>query len=62
MDEPFKAVDVTNQAFVGEFVRQLSEKLKLQIIAVTHSSELASKAHQQFKVTNNKGVSTVSGQ
>ena len=61
MDEPFKAVDVTNQAFVGEFVRQLSEKLKLQIIAVTHSSELASKAHQQFKVTNNKGVSTVSG-
>jgi len=59
MDEMFKAVDVTNKEFLGEFVRQLSEKLNLQIILVTHSPELASKAHQQFKVNNYKGVSTV---
>jgi len=59
MDETFKAVDVTNQAFLGEFVRQLSEKLNLQILLITHSPELASKAHQQFKVNNYKGVSTV---
>ncbi|MEE9214905.1 MAG: hypothetical protein V3U54_08945 [Thermodesulfobacteriota bacterium] len=59
MDETFKAVDVTNQAFLGEFIRQLSEKLRLQIILVTHSSEIASKAHKQFKVNNAKGVSTV---
>lgn len=62
MDETFKAVDKTNQELMGEFIRQLSEKLNMQIILVTHSPELTSKAHKKFKVSQLKGISTVSEQ
>lgn len=58
MDETFKAVDVTNKELLGEFIRQLSEKLDMQIILVTHSPELSSKAHKRFEITQHKGVST----
>jgi len=59
LDESFKFVSVADQEALGEFVRQISEKLNLQTILVTHSPTLTAKAHKVFEVTQAKGLSTV---
>lgn len=59
LDENFKFVSVSDQEPLGEFVRQISEKLGLQIILVTHSPTLSSKANKIFQVSQIKGVSKV---
>jgi len=59
LDESFKFVSVADQEALGEFVRQISEKLNLQTILVTHSPTLTSKAHKIFEVIQEKRVSKV---
>ena len=59
LDESFKFVSVADQEALGEFVRQISEKLNLQTILVTHSSTLTGKAHKVFEVTQNNSKSIV---
>ena len=58
LDEPFR--------FCGSFtikaariVAELSRKLKLQLIIITHSTELAEICDRTFKVENTKGVSKI---
>lgn len=59
LDENFKFVSVVDQEPLGEFVRQVSEKLSLQTILITHSPVVASKAHRTFEVTKAGDVSKV---
>lgn len=59
LDENFKFVSVADQEPLGEFVRQVSEKLTLQTILITHSPVIASKAHRIFEVTKSGDASKV---
>jgi DNA repair exonuclease SbcCD ATPase subunit len=59
MDENFKFVSVADQEPLADFIRQISEKLNLQILLVTHSQVLSNKAHKIFGVIKNDGVSIV---
>jgi DNA repair ATPase RecN len=59
LDESFKFVSKQDQPELGQFVKQLTEKLNLQTILVTHSSELSGSAHKVFKVENNNTTSFV---
>ena len=58
LDESFKFVSVIDQEPLGEFIRQVSEKLGLQVILVTHSPTLSAKAHRIFQVTK-KGSESI---
>lgn len=51
MDEQFKFVAVQDREALAEFIRQISEKLNLQTLLVTHMPELAARAHKVFGVT-----------
>jgi DNA repair ATPase RecN len=59
MDENLKFVSVKDQEPVSDFVRQLTEQLNLQVILVTHSETISSKAHRVFQVSKSDGVSAV---
>lgn len=58
MDEQFKFVAAQDRESLAEFIRQISEKLNLQILLVTHMSELTARAHKVFGVIKkgNKSV------
>lgn len=51
LDEAFKFVGVQDQDMLGEFIKQISDKLGIQIILITHSPVLSNKAHKVFTVT-----------
>lgn len=59
LDENFKFVSVSDQEPLGDFVRQVSEKLTLQTILITHSPVIASKAHRTFEVSKSGDTSKV---
>jgi DNA repair ATPase RecN len=59
MDENLKFVSVADQAPLSDFVRQLTEQLKLQVILVTHSETISSRAHRVFQVSKKDGASSV---
>lgn len=60
LDEPMKFVSKDLMGRVCELVKQLSEKLNLQIIMVTHESQFVDVADKIFEVRkNDKGVSVV---
>jgi DNA repair exonuclease SbcCD ATPase subunit len=60
LDEPFRYLSANLLPLAGEMLKQISERLKLQIIMVSHCEELIEAADKTFKVTIKKGVSTVS--
>lgn len=60
LDEPFRYLSTGLLPRAGEMLKQISEKLGLQIIMVTHSEELADAADQIFRVSMRKGISDVS--
>lgn len=62
LDEPFKGLDSTRLVMASELLSQISKKLNLQIIAISHSPELIESADRVFNVTIKKGVSNVSVQ
>lgn len=60
LDEPFKFISRDLQERAGEILKKLSQKMKLQIILVTHIPEFIDIADKVFEVKkNNKGISSV---
>ena len=59
LDEPFRYLSSNLLPLAGEMLKEISEKLKLQIIMVSHCEELIEAADKTFTVTIKKGVSTV---
>lgn len=59
LDEAAKFVSVVDQEPLGEFVRQISERLQVQTIFVTHSPVVAGKAHRTFEISRQGSESKV---
>ena len=59
LDENFKFVSTIDQESLAEFVQQISEKLNLQTLLVTHSERFSAKAHKIFHVSKQNGISKV---
>ena len=59
LDEPFRFLSENLQPKASQMLKEISEKLKLQMIIVTHETELLESADKIFKVTMKKGVSKV---
>jgi len=59
LDEPAKFVSVDLQSKVSAMLKELSEKLKIQIIMVSHLPEIIWSADKIFRVENIKGESKI---
>jgi len=59
LDEDFYALHEDDQEPMAEFIRQISEKLNVQIISVSHDPTIAKRAHRIFQVLKRNGKSTV---
>jgi DNA repair exonuclease SbcCD ATPase subunit len=59
LDEPFKNLSADLLPRAGEMLKQISERLGLQIIMVTHAEQLTETADRVFTVTQRKGISKV---
>ena len=59
LDEPFKFVSPDLQSKVSDMLKMLSEKLKIQIIMVSHAEEVNYSADKTFIVEKNQGISSV---
>lgn len=57
LDEPIKNLDVENMPKAIELLKQLSEKLGIQFIIVTHNEMIAEIANTVYKVVKNGEVS-----
>jgi len=59
LDEPFKNVSVRYREDASAMIKELSDKLGLQFIIVTHMEELAQFADKEFKTTIKKRVTKI---
>jgi len=59
LDEPFRFVSHEKMPFVGQLLQEISKELNLQIIMVTHISELTENCDKVFEVSIKNGISTV---
>lgn len=59
LDEPFRFLSQEYQIKASIMLRELSEKLNLQIIMVSHSESLIEGANKIFQVTIRKGISRI---
>lgn len=59
LDEPFKHLSEDLLPLAGEVLQEISTKMNLQFIIVTHSEELTDCADKVFKVTMKGGKSIV---
>ena len=59
LDEPFKHLSVELQILAVQMLKELSNKLGLQFIMVTHASEIISGADKVFYVSLEDGISMV---
>lgn len=59
LDEPFRFISKNYLPKVADMIKELSKKLKIQIIIVTHIKELESCADKLFEVNINKKISQV---
>lgn len=60
MDEPFKHLSVDLQDRASAMIKEISKRLGIQFIIVTHDPTLASYADRVFEVKIRKGISQVS--
>ena len=60
LDEPLRFLSVDLQERASQMIKELSKKLNIQFIIVTHENTLASYADRVFEVKLKKGVSKVS--
>lgn len=60
LDEPFKCLSDNYQERASIMIKEISQRLGLQFILVTHSETLATYADKIFKVSIKKGISKVS--
>jgi DNA repair exonuclease SbcCD ATPase subunit len=59
IDEPFKNLSEEYHDLAGQMIRELSEKLGIQFIIVTHIKELGDHAHKVFTVVRNGKISKI---
>jgi DNA repair exonuclease SbcCD ATPase subunit len=59
LDEPYKFLSANLRPLAGEILRELSEKLQLQILIVTHDPIMIDAADQIFEVNKKKDRSVV---
>jgi DNA repair exonuclease SbcCD ATPase subunit len=59
LDEPFKNLSSDLMPYAGEMMKEMSEKLDLQIIMVTHEEGLKEAADKMFEVSISNRVSAV---
>jgi len=60
LDEPFRFLSVDLQAKCSAMIKEISEKLKIQIILISHLPNIIESADRIFKIENVKGESKVS--
>ncbi len=60
LDEPFRYLSSNLLPKASEMLKEVSDKLGLQIIMVTHADELIESADRVFSVSKKKGISKVS--
>lgn len=59
MDEPFRFLSNNHQEDASAIIKEISDKLGIQFIIVTHSNLLASHADRKFTTSINKGITIV---
>jgi ABC-type iron transport system FetAB ATPase subunit len=59
LDEVGKFISVKDQELLAEFIKQISNKLGIQFVWITHSEVLTKVASKVFEVTQENGVSNV---
>ena len=59
LDEPFRFLSVNLQAKASEMIKEISEKLGIQIIMVSHLPEIIKAADRVINVTNVNGESQI---
>jgi hypothetical protein len=59
LDEPFRFLSENYQEQASLMLKEISQKLKLQIILITHETTLTSNADRIFEVSIRKGISSV---
>jgi DNA repair exonuclease SbcCD ATPase subunit len=59
LDEPLRFLSSDNQEKASRMIKELSQRLGIQFIIVTHESILASYADKVFEVSIRKGRSKV---
>jgi DNA repair exonuclease SbcCD ATPase subunit len=57
LDEPFRFVSKALMSKVGKVLQEISHKLNIQIILVTHEQEIAESADKSWSVSHNDGKS-----
>jgi DNA repair exonuclease SbcCD ATPase subunit len=60
LDEPFKCISLDKQEKCSEMLKEISDKLNVQIIIISHLEELVGSADKVIEVTNVDGISIVS--
>ena len=59
LDEPFKFLSSDLQQFASQMLKTISTQLGIQVVMVTHLPELIGCVDNVIKVSQNKGVSTI---
>lgn len=59
LDEPMRFVSAAYQERASQMIKEISERMGLQFIIVTHNPVLASYADRTFEVTIKKGISKI---
>jgi len=59
LDEPFKNLSAEYQPLASSLLKEVSERLEIQIIMVSHNETLINSADKVFKVSKRKSVSKV---
>ncbi len=59
LDEPFSNLSPDLHSRASAMLREISEKLELQLIMVTHADELVECADRVFKTTIKNGITTI---
>lgn len=61
LDEPFRFVSIDLQEKCSQMVKEISDKLGIQIIMVSHLPNIISSADKIINITNKKGISKIGG-
>jgi DNA repair exonuclease SbcCD ATPase subunit len=59
LDEPFRFLSENYQEQAGNMLKEISQKLGIQMILITHNTTLASCADKTFEVSIRNGISKV---
>ena len=59
LDEPFRFLSENYQELAGNMLREISQKLGIQFIVVTHNETLASCANKTFEVSIRRGKTKI---